>query len=137
MRILLDIGRYEGKTLVQTRTFMEIVHPQVVVPPSEFYPTAQLTHPHWQTYGFGFFQQDYNGRKVDFHTGSIDGMVAIIGLVLDERLGVYVLSNRDHIEARHALMLKTFDLFTNAPARDWSAELLKLSGALRAQRAAA
>ena len=137
MRLLLDSGRYDGKTLVQTRTFMEMVKPQVMVPPSEFYPTAQLTHPHWETYGFAFFQQDYNGRKVDFHTGSIDGMVAIIGMLLDERLGVYVLSNLDHVEARHALMLKTFDLFTGAPPRDWSAELRKLYGDARAQAIAA
>jgi hypothetical protein len=133
MRFVLDSGRVDGKTLVQTRTFMEAVRPQVMVPPSEFYPTAQLTRPHWQTYGFGWFQQDYNRRKVDFHTGSIDGMVAIIGLMLDERLGVYVLSNLDHVEARHALMLKTFDLFTDAPPRDWSAELRKLYGDARAQ----
>jgi CubicO group peptidase (beta-lactamase class C family) len=134
MRFVLDSGRYDGKTLVQTRTFMEVVRPQVIVPSSEFYPIpAQLTRPHWQTYGFGWFQQDYNGRKVDFHTGSIDGMVAIIGLLLDERLGVYVLSNLDHVEARHALMLKTFDLFIGAPPRDWSAELRKAYGDARAQ----
>jgi CubicO group peptidase (beta-lactamase class C family) len=136
MRFVLDSGRVDGKPLVQTRTFMEVVRPQVMVPPSEFYPTAQLTRPHWQTYGFGWFQQDYNGRKVDFHTGSIDGMVAIIGLMLDERLGVYVLSNLDHVEARHALMLKTFDLFIDAPPRDWSTELRKLYGDARAQAVA-
>lgn len=122
-RFLLDSGRFEGKTLLQMHTFAEMVKPHVPVPPSQFYPTAQLTKPHWTTYGLGFFQQDYNGRKVDYHTGSIDGMVALIGLMLDERLGVYVLSNRDHVEARHALMWKTFDLFTGAPARDWSTEL--------------
>ena len=44
------------------------------------------------------------GRAVDFHTGSIDGMVAIHGLIRDERLGVYVLANLDHAELRHALM---------------------------------
>jgi len=137
MRFVLDSGRVDGKALVQTRTFVELVRPHVMVPQSGFYPTSQLTRPHWQTYALGWFQQDYNGRKVDFHTGSIDGMVAIIGLMLDERLGVYVLSNRDHVEARHALMLKTFDLFTNAPARDWSAELLRLYGDLRAQGVAA
>ena len=137
MRFVLDSGRVDGNALVQTRTFMELVRPQVMVPESGFYPTARLTRPHWQTYALGWFQQDYNGRKVDFHTGSIDGMVAIIGLILDERLGVYVLSNRDHVEARHALMLKTFDLFTNAPPRDWSAELLTLYGGLRAQGIAA
>lgn len=137
MRFVLDSGRIDGKALVQKRTFQEIVRPQTMVPESQFYPTAQLTRPHWQTYGLGWFQQDYNGRKVDFHTGSIDGMVAIIGLMLDEGLGVYVLSNLDHVEARHALMLKTFDLFTGAPPRDWSAELRKLYGDMRVRAVAA
>src|SRR4051812_31124882 len=133
MRFILDSGRVNGTALVQPGTFRELVRPQTMVPASEFYPTAQLTQPHWQTYGFGWFQQDYRGRKVDFHTGSIDGMVAIVGLMLDERLGVYVLSNLNHMEARHALMLKTFDTFTNAPPRDWSAELQKLYGDIRAK----
>ena len=87
-----------------------------MVPPDEFYPTARLTQPHWTTYALGWFQQDYNGRAVDFHTGSIDGMVAIIGLIPDERLGVYVLANADHVELRHALMLKAFDLWGPTPA---------------------
>jgi CubicO group peptidase (beta-lactamase class C family) len=141
MRFLLDSGRFEGKTLLKPASFAEMVKPQVTVPPGQFYPTARLTRPHWMTYGLGFFQQDYNGRKIDYHTGSIDGMVALIGLMLDHRLGVYVLSNRDHVEARHALMLKTFDLFTGAPARDWSTELRALydsasSQGVAAQRAA-
>jgi hypothetical protein len=136
MQFVLDSGRVAGRTLVKPATFMELVRPQTMVPASEFYPTARLTHPHWQTYGLGWFQQDYNGRKVDFHTGSIDGMVAIIGLMLDDRLGVYVLSNLDHMEARHALMLKTFDLYTGG-TRDWSAELQKLYGGFRAQGIAA
>ena len=136
MRFLLDSGRVDGKALLKPGTFAEMVKPQVTVPPSQFYPTAQRTKPHWMTYGLGFFQQDYNGRKLDYHTGSIDGMVAIIGLLLDERLGVYVLSNRDHVEARHALMFKTLDLFTGAPARDWSAELKTLYDSAAAAGAA-
>jgi hypothetical protein len=69
------------------------------------------------THGLGWFQQDYEGRAVDFHTGSIDGMVAIIGLIPDERLGVYVLANADHVEFRHALMLTVFDLRGPTPGR--------------------
>lgn len=137
MRFVLDSGRVDGRVLVKPATFAEVVHPQTMVPASEFYPTARLTHPHWQTYGFGWFQQDYNGRKLDFHTGSIDGMVAIVGLLLDERAGVYVLSNLDHMEARHALMLKSLDLYAGGPSRDWSAEMQKLYGDLRARAVAA
>ena len=129
-RFILDSGRVDGKRLLKAETFAELLKPQTMVPPNEFYPTARLTHPHWTTYGLGWFQQDYNGRAVDFHTGSIDGMVAIIGLIPDERLGVYVLANADHVEARHALMLKVFDLWGPLPSRgrDWSRELRTLYG---------
>ena len=135
IRFMLDSGRVAGRRLVQQATFEELVRPQVRVPEGEFYPTAQLTRPHWTTYGLAWFQQDYRGRKVDFHTGSIDGMVAIVGLMLDEGLGVVVLSNASQSNLRHALMLKTFDLFTGAPPRDWSADLRKLYGDLAARGA--
>jgi CubicO group peptidase (beta-lactamase class C family) len=139
MRFILDSGRVDGRALLKPATFAELLKPQTMVTPAEFYPTARLTHPHWTTYALGWFQQDYNGRAVSFHTGSIDGMVAIIGLIPDERLGVYVLANADHVELRHALMLKTFDLWgpPQPRSRDWSTELRTMYGNMRTQGAAA
>ncbi|HUQ83462.1 MAG TPA: serine hydrolase [Gemmatimonadaceae bacterium] len=139
MRFILDSGRVDGKALLKPATFAELLEPQTMVPPGQFYPSARLTKPHWMTYGLGWFQQDYDGRAVDFHTGSIDGMVAIIGLIPDERLGVYVLANADHVELRHALMLKVFDLWgpPKAKPRDWSAELRTLYGNQRTAAVAA
>jgi CubicO group peptidase (beta-lactamase class C family) len=137
MRFMLDTARTaEGRPLLKPATWAELLKPQTIVTPQGFYPTARLTRPHWTTYAFGWFQHDYNGRAVSFHTGSIDGMVAIIGLIPDERLGVYVLANLDHAEVRHALMYTVFDLWSPAAqgaARDWSAELLTLYGGLQAQ----
>jgi len=131
MRMLLDGGRVNGRVLLEPDTVAELFRPQAMVTRQAFYPTARLTKPHWTTYGLGWFQQDYSGRAVDFHTGSIDGMVAIHGLMRDERLGVFVLANRDHAELRHALMLNVFDRFTGAGERDWSVELQKLYGDLQ------
>jgi CubicO group peptidase (beta-lactamase class C family) len=131
MRFLLDSGRVNGTRLVSERNFRELFRPHVVAPPGGFYPTSKLVQPHFETYGFGFFEEDFRGRFVAYHTGSLAGRTAIIGLLPDERLGVYVLGNLDHAEFRHALMYKAFDVFagTNGqPARDWSAEFLKLYG---------
>jgi len=132
MRFLLDSGRVDGRRLLKSETYAELFKPETMVTPAEFYPTARLTKPHWTTYAFGWFQEDYAGRMVDFHTGSIDGMVAIIGLIPDERLGVYVLANLDHAEVRHALMYRVFDAYLGNPSRDWSGDLLKLYGGIRA-----
>jgi len=130
MVLMLEGKTEEGQPLLEESTWKELFAPQFIVDPNQFYPTAQLTRPHWTTYGLGWFQHDYNGRAVDFHTGSIDGMVAIIGLIRDERLGVYVLGNLDHAEVRHALMYRVFDAYEDGPQRDWSADLRELYGKL-------
>jgi len=126
MRFLLEGKTRDGAELLKKETLEELFEPQTLVDPDEFYPTRQLTGSHWTTYGLGWFQEDYAGRAVDFHTGSIDGMVAIHGLIRDERLGVYVLSNLDHAELRHALMYRVFDAFGAGATRDWSHELREL-----------
>ncbi len=122
-----------GVRLLEEETVEELFRPQTLVPRSQFYPTARLTEPEWTTYGLAWFQHDYKGRKIDFHTGSIDGMVAIAGLIRSEELGVYVLGNLDHVEVRHALMYRVFDLFGEGELRDWSADLKALYDGLAEQ----
>ena len=122
MRFILDSGRVGNKRLIAAATFRELIAPQIRAPMSE-YPALQLAKPDFFSYGLGWFIQDYAGQPVWMHTGSIDGMCAIIGLMPNERVGVYVLENLDHAELRHALMYSVFDLFNGGPQRDWSAEL--------------
>ena len=133
LRFLLDSSRVDGRRLVSDSSFRRLFQPQSFVSADEFYPTAARTRPHWTTYGLGWFQQDYRGEMVQMHTGSLDGRTAIIGLIPDKRIGVYVFGNLDHAELRHALMWQAFDVLLGAPPRDWSAELLTLYGALRAR----
>lgn len=86
MMFMLDSAKANGKRLLTAETYTELFKPQVVIPANEFYPTMQLTKPHWTTYGLGWFQHDYKGKMVQFHTGSLDGAVAIIGLIPNERV---------------------------------------------------
>jgi CubicO group peptidase (beta-lactamase class C family) len=126
MRVMIDSSKYSGGRLLSAKTWTEMFKPQVLVPPSQFYPTATLTKPNWTTYGLGWFQHDYKGRKVNFHTGSLAGAIAIHAQLPDEKLGIYVFGNYDHAEVRHALVYKTLDHFALGGTRDWSTEFLKL-----------
>ncbi len=145
MRFLLDSGRVAGRRLVSDTAFAELMRPQVLVPPDEFYSTAKLTKPNFTAYGLAWFLEDYRGEKVAFHTGSIDGLVAIVGLIPARGLGVVVLANRDHAEVRHALMYRVFDAYLGAPRggpqRDWSADMraldLKVRDSVKAAERAA
>lgn len=122
MRFVIDSGRVGTRRLIQPRTFAELVTPQIQAPMQE-YPALQLAKPDYFSYGLGWFIQDYRGQQVWMHTGSINGLCAIIGIEPNKRLGVYVLENLDHAEIRHGLMYSVFDLFENGPRRDWSADL--------------
>jgi CubicO group peptidase (beta-lactamase class C family) len=122
VQFLLDSGRVNGRRLVSDSVFREIFTPQIMADRG-LYPALTISQPHFFTYGLGIFLQDYAGHELAMHTGSIDGMCAIIGLVPDQRLGVYVLENVDHAELRHALMYKAVDLWLGTGTRDWSTDL--------------
>ncbi len=132
MNFILDSTKVDGQPLLKPETYREWLKPQIIIPQEQFYPTVRLTKPHWTTYALGWFQHDYQGRAVSFHTGSLAGTVAICGLIPDEHLGVYVFGNLDHAEVRHAIMYKVFDLFDGDPdGRDWSTEFKGLYDGLK------
>ena len=106
---MLDRGGVGSNRVLQRATFAWIVAPQIRAPMEE-YPALELARPHFFSYALGWFVQDYHGQTVWMHTGSIDGMVAIIGLMPGTHTGVYVLANLDHAEVRHALLYEAFDL---------------------------
>ena len=128
MLFMLDSATVNGKRLLQRETFMELFKPQSMVTASQFYPTARATKPHWTTYGLGWFQEDYRGKMVQFHTGSLDGATAILGLIPDEHFGIYIFGNLDHSGwSGHALMYKAMDLWCfHDNTKDWSGELYTL-----------
>ncbi|HVF47607.1 MAG TPA: serine hydrolase [Pyrinomonadaceae bacterium] len=127
-----DIGKWvnfnlginpNGKEIVKPATLSEILKPHVVIP-ATFYPSFRLVKPHWTTYGLGWFQHDYRGEMVHMHTGSLAGRTALVAMMRDKKLGVYIFGNVDHVEVRHALIYKVFDLFGfNDNSRDWSTEM--------------
>ncbi|HEX9565343.1 MAG TPA: serine hydrolase [Gemmatimonadaceae bacterium] len=135
VRFLLDSGRVNGQPLLRPNTWAELFRPNTILPPwgPNSAPQLRLSAPHFRTYALGWFQQDYQGKQVDFHTGSLNGMIAMHGLVRENGLGVYMLANTDHAELRHALMFKVFDLYLGLPSRDWSGDMLAMARAAEAR----
>lgn len=138
IRVVLDSGRVRDASgavttrLVSATTFAELFKPQAIVP-TDFYPAWTEVKPHAVTYGLGWFLFDYHGHRVAMHTGSIDGMSAIVGLLPDSRVGVVVLANQDHAELRHAILLRAFDMYLGDASPDWSTDLHQLYTKLQKQ----
>ncbi len=126
LKFLLNKTVVNGNRILSIETFNYIFEPQIIVGKS-FYPTAELTNPKWKTYGLGWFQHDYRGYKIDLHTGSLQGLVAIIAMVRDKNIGVQVFANMDGAELRHAIIYKVFDLLLfDDDSRDWNKEVYDL-----------
>ena len=136
MKCMIDSSKYEKGRLVQPATWKYLLHPQTIVADAEFYPTQYLTHANFKTYGMGWFQQDYKGYKLNFHTGSLDGATAIHAQLPDKQFGIYIFGNLDHAELRHALVFKALDFFELGGNRDWSTDMLHFYDSIKAENKA-
>ncbi len=123
MEFLLAEGMWDGKQLVSAQNIKEMMTPQMLLDPEMIYPAAATYVQNYYSYGLAWFVHDYKGHKIAMHTGSIDGMVALIALVPDQKMGFYVFINSDHIEYRHALMYSVLDILLEQPSEDWSEKL--------------
>jgi len=121
----LGDGTVGDKRLLTSGSLKQMQSAQTVMPVEGLF--AKLNpEAHLMSYGLGWMLSDYRGKKVVEHGGNIDGMSAQVGLLPEEKLGLVVLTNRDGNFLPRAVMRHIFDRVLDAPAHDWSAEMLKV-----------
>ncbi|MGH8280732.1 MAG: serine hydrolase domain-containing protein, partial [Gammaproteobacteria bacterium] len=128
--MLLNDGRYDGKTVLDPKIIADMETPQMVIPvDSDIGGWLHAMSPgsHFYTYGLGFVVEDYDGHKLVMHDGDIDGMASALGMLPDEHLGVVVFTNMDHDDARNALLYHIMDEYLRVPPRDVNGALLALA----------
>lgn len=133
--LLRDGVTEKGERLISAVGMKQMFEPQQLATAEDFYPTVELTQPNWRSYGLAWFQQDFKGRKIDFHTGSLSGLVAIIGLDRANDMAVIVLANRDHAEMRHALLWEVMDGNGGQERPDWNQAVFDLYAERQAKAA--
>jgi len=76
------------------------------------------------TYGMGLFVQDDRGHEIVWHAGDIDGMASAVVLVPDAQLGIAVMENMDHADARFAIVARVLQAMLDLPQHDLEPALL-------------
>jgi len=122
LRLIVGGGTWEGKLLVRPAQLAQIaaVHTPVTVTPDTLFPSI-----HFRGYGLGWGLNDYLGRKVQSHTGGIDGMLSYMWAVPEEKLGIIVLTNSDAHNGGGGIVYRILDAFLKGPGHDYSAIFLK------------
>ena len=136
VRLQLGRGTYEGRKIFSPAVSREMWTPHTVLGPisaesEKFNPTR-----HFALYGLGWILGDYHGRLAVSHGGGLDGMVSTVAMLPEESLGVVVLTNSE-TPLSTLLVNKVFDTFLGVPRRDWSADYLARTKAVREAAAAA
>jgi len=118
-------GRRLGKRLVSAENLHETHSPQVIVP-LKGYPRVMNPATFQLSYGMGWVIQDYRGKHVLMHGGSIDGFRAHFTLVPEANLGFVLLNNLHDTQMNLAVSNTLVDLFLRLPYRDWNAYYLEI-----------
>lgn len=123
LRLQLGRGKYEDRQIFSQAQSGEMWSAQTILGVNPF-PAKDAPTRLFSAYGLGWFLNDYRGRKVVSHGGGLDGMISQTAMMPEENLGLVVLTNSE-TGVNTILQNKIFDVFTDAPKRDWSAERLE------------
>jgi len=112
----LDNGKYQNKQLVAASAIAQTRTPASILGNGG----ALFNKAHFALYGLGWFLQEYNGRKIVYHTGGVNGFVTSITLIPEEKLGIIVLTNTDANNFYEALKWEIMDAYMKLPYRNYS-----------------
>jgi CubicO group peptidase (beta-lactamase class C family) len=138
MLVHLDEGRLpDGTRLFSDRTERELA--SLVTPIAVSLPPAELLaqRMNFRGYALGFNVNDYRGRKLVSHTGSLTGYVSRLAMVAELELGIAVLTNQESGEAYNSVIYAVLDQAMGAAPTDWIGAYLKVRDRRRAATAEA
>jgi CubicO group peptidase (beta-lactamase class C family) len=137
LRLQLGKGSYRGRRLISETAMKEMHSPQTVIPIERWFASlSPVNHQmvpgtHFFMYGMGWFLQNFRGRYLVHHGGSIDGMRALVAMAPEEQIGIVVLTNLNPSSIDEGITFKFFELFLGGGTRDWSREMLDSTMAIR------
>jgi CubicO group peptidase (beta-lactamase class C family) len=126
LRLHLNEGEYNGQRLLAAATVAELHTPQTVIR-SDTVARRMFPATHFRTYGLGWILQDYHGRKLVHHSGSINWTRTHVAMIPSEGIGVVAIANLSSSNLQLAMMYRIMDELLGLPQRDWSAEYLELA----------
>lgn len=120
----MNNGKY-GDNLEKT-LFSESVHDQMWMPQTIIQlnertrgKTALIYNTHFGAYGLGWFLSDVKGYKQIQHSGGLAGIVTLITLIPEMKLGIIVLTNQQSGAALNAVTNSIKDGYLGITGNDW------------------
>lgn len=78
-----------------------------------------------ELYGLGWYIQNYAGRRIFMSDGAVNGYTSSVTLVLQDHLGIVVLTNTDQNNLQEALRWEVMDAYLKQPYHNYSEAYLR------------
>ncbi|MGE4133199.1 MAG: serine hydrolase [Bdellovibrionales bacterium] len=124
LRLQLNEGELEGQRIISKATLAEIHKPQMLSDMLGFnkiFPEFGL-----ETYGMGWFVDQFYGKKLIHHGGGIDGFITFVGFMPELDLGIVAFANAESL-APYMAALAYLDMSMNETPAPWLERLRTVS----------
>jgi len=119
-----DLGG--GKRLFSEKQAQTLWRPLTILPLNDPPELAEINS-HFSDYAMGEGLRDYRGHLLVSHTGGLQGMVSIVAMLPERKLGVVVLTNQEETGAFQGVAFTVLDHYLGAPPIDWVAAFSAVS----------
>ena len=139
LQMLLANGKFDGRTVLDDKVVTAMETPQTLIRSGTGVGDeirAWMPGGTFYTYGLGLFIQDDDCHTLVWHAGDDDGVASAVVLVPKAQLGIVVLSNMDHADARFAIVAHVLQAVLGLPDNHVEANLLTDASKRKARDAA-
>ena len=119
LKLHMNQGKWDGKQLLSASNAGQMQMPQMVIQGPLRWP--ELGH---TAYGMAWTVGAYRGKKMVGHGGAIDGFVAQLTFLPQEKIGVVVLANRGGQPLPTIVTYNLLDRLLGAEQAPWSQRLM-------------
>ena len=116
LRMLINKGKFEDKTILSETDVIEMMSPRIVVPDADIYSELGSSQ-----YGMGLRVTTYRGHRMIQHGGALRGLSASLSILPEQKLGVFVAVNASDSSIPSILTYAVYDRLLGLEPIDWSA----------------
>ncbi len=123
-------GQVNGRRLLKPETVEEMLTPRVAVRRNGIHPQRWVSRyeANFVSYGLGWYAHDFAGRRINEHTGALEGFLVLGCSVPSERIAVVIYTNQHQSAAinplRYLLLAHAFGI----EQKDWDARFKAFAG---------
>lgn len=93
LKMWLNEGKYRNHSIIEKTEFNKLFQQQIPLDMSWIEQKMQAPV-NFKNYGIGWALMDYDGRKVYYHSGGLDGMTSQIVLIPEHKTGAVFMANK-------------------------------------------